>query len=307
MENSDLQSLGMKEYSKGILREENENKLIEIQEITSQFGYLLKKEMKLNEKYKHFFERIQNNISKFKNYSEIRDLFPVQFTINNDERIEFVNPNFQNWQNRITEIRKSICNLFPFLSDWEKKSSDGEILKFLDFLFEESDIFEIKEISNQNELSLDLETNYLLNIELIPYFKGNEFQIIKEKSTNFIFSLIQIHQRNSSEYQTLSTKNSFRKLIPNILLTIRKNVYQFRREKYYMKLFLKGILVPEDDKILREYLNQKIKEYLIENKDDQYFTLKGRFLNKKFDVKNYILIFTFSIETIGGIKTTSNN
>ena len=66
MENSDLQSLGMKEYSKGILREENENKLIEIQEITSQFGYLLKKEMKLNEKYKHFFEEFKITFQNLK-------------------------------------------------------------------------------------------------------------------------------------------------------------------------------------------------------------------------------------------------
>eukprot|EP01080_Neovahlkampfia_damariscottae_P011435 gene11435-4602_t len=287
-ENFRLQKIGIKEYSKELLiHSKNEEKCIEIHDINSQFGYFLNKAMKYNKDYKTYFETIQQNITKYQKYSELRDLFPVQFTFKNNEKIEFTNPNFNNWPSKISQMRKSLCLLFPFLKLWENKSTDGEILKFIDFLFEESEIFQFSSRKSTNDIQLDLTTNYLLDNELTPYFKGIEMELIKEKSTNFIFSSIPIHEEFSKKKHL--EQNSFRILIPKLLLTIRQNVYEYRRQKYYMKLFLKGILVPENETILKEYMSQKIKEYLTENKDDKYLTLKSRMLNAKIEKRIFEL------------------
>jgi hypothetical protein len=252
----------------------------EITDLISEFSYLHQKEMKNNEEYSIFFSNIRENIFKYKRYSEIRDLFPI---FENFEK-PLVIPSVNTWKDKIAKMRKSILYLFPFINDWEKKSSDSDVLKFVDFLLNDTQLFEFEESNVGHDLILDLKTNYLIDNELIPYFKGQEYQILKEKSQNLVISSIQHHYNHPIMNHP---QNSFRKLIPNILNTIRENVYQYRKQKYHMKMFFKGILVPLDDSIFKEYLNRKIKEYLMENQNDKFLTLKSRLLNVKFDVINF--------------------
>jgi hypothetical protein len=249
----------------------------DITDLISEFSYLHQNEMKKNQEYKEFFSDVRDNISKYKRYSEIRDLFPIFESFGQP----LVNPSLNTWKDKITKMRSSILYLFPFIKIWEEKSSDLDILKFVDFLLNESQLFEFETPAEPRDLILDLRTNYLIDNELIPYFKGQEYQILKDKSENLVISSIQHHL---DQPVIIHPKNSFRKLIPNILNTIRENVHNYRKQNYQMKMFFKGILVPSDESIFKEYLNRKIKEYLMENQNEKFLTLKSRLLNVKFDV-----------------------
>lgn len=74
------------------------------------------------------------------------------------------------------------------------------------------------------------------------------------------------------------------KMIPNILPVIRENLYQRRNTKLHLKMFLKGVLVPEKPHVLKAFIDEKIKNFLQRKQNDRYLTLMSRFINMKTKV-----------------------
>lgn len=70
--------------------------------------------------------------------------------------------------------------------------------------------------------------------------------------------------------------------LPALLPAIRYNVHQRRQRAMHMKLFLKGLLVPEKPFILKAYIAEKVKKFLTKfstSKWKEYVPLLARLLS----------------------------
>ncbi|KAG2388415.1 hypothetical protein C9374_000579 [Naegleria lovaniensis] len=58
------------------------------------------------------------------------------------------------------------------------------------------------------------------------------------------------------------SRNTMLQLLPYIVECVRDNIHQMRKERFYFKLYLRGLFVPHNPLLHRDYIKHKVKKFL---------------------------------------------
>nr|CAG4716169.1 unnamed protein product [Naegleria fowleri] len=156
----------------------------------------------------------------------------------------------------------------------------------------------------QTSRSLEKEIENAKKIPIFSYQRSPLLQDILKDNATLSILLYDPHDTTSNEIQMKqnNSRNTLLQLLPYIVECVRHNISQMRKEKFYFKLYLRGLFVPHNPLLHRDYIKHKVKKFLRsminnkkEDKDDtnikendelallrENITLISRFMNLKW-------------------------